>query len=156
TFKSVCPSAAVDVCGPGSQYLTQCDAEFDGDKCKNYSIVCACRAGPGAAPRSANTAALQKTFDLTSGACSELPTSEEPFIPEFPETSSSASTTTTSTTTTTTTTTTTSTTTTTTTTTTSPSTSTTVTVSSTVTPETTLTSSTITAFVSLNATTTAS
>ncbi|KAF9409087.1 hypothetical protein BGZ76_005742 [Entomortierella beljakovae] len=80
-FYSVCPQAAAETCGFPHEYLQNCVSQFVGDKCVEYKALCICRTGPNAPVKEANTLALQKTFAITNGACSELSVTKEPYDP---------------------------------------------------------------------------
>ncbi|KAF9318263.1 hypothetical protein BG003_011573 [Podila horticola] len=70
-FSTGCKNAALSVCGGNNTSQSKCDSEFQGATCKSASVSCNCTP-TGGSPRGAVNAALQNTFALTGGACSNL------------------------------------------------------------------------------------
>ncbi|KAF9307053.1 hypothetical protein BGZ74_000057 [Mortierella antarctica] len=90
-FSTGCKNAALSVCGGNNSSQSKCDSEFQGTTCKTVSVSCNCTP-TGGSVRGAVNAALQNTFALTGGACSNLDFSNpEPPAPE-PTTTSTTTT----------------------------------------------------------------
>ncbi|KAG0032158.1 hypothetical protein BGZ81_011569 [Podila clonocystis] len=70
-FSTGCKNAALSVCGGNNSSQSKCESEFQGTTCTAVTVSCNCTPTGGSA-RGAVNAALQNTFALTGGACSNL------------------------------------------------------------------------------------
>ncbi|KAG0337147.1 hypothetical protein BG004_007760, partial [Podila humilis] len=72
-FIKSCGDATQSVCGANSHGQYNCKSSFNANVCQSYEVLCNCTPSTGGSAKSASQVALISTFQLTNGACQNVP-----------------------------------------------------------------------------------